>query len=40
MFVPEIFNLGSAFKQYFEIVPAYSKELKDEVYRSTASGLL
>jgi N-acyl amino acid synthase of PEP-CTERM/exosortase system len=33
MFVPEIFNLGSAFKQYFEIVPAYSRELKDEVYR-------
>ena len=27
------FNLGSAFKQYFEIVPALSNELKDEVYR-------
>lgn len=27
------FNLGSAFKQYFEIVPALSNALKDEVYR-------
>ena len=33
MFLPEIFNLGKAFKQYFEIVPAYTDELKDEVYR-------
>ena len=33
MFLPEIFNLGKAFKQYFEIVPACSDELKDEVYR-------
>ena len=33
MLLPEIFNLGKAFKQYFEIVPAYSDALKDEVYR-------
>ena len=33
MFLPEIFNLGKAFSQYFEIVPAYSDELKDEVFR-------
>lgn len=33
MFFPAIFNLGKAFKQYFEIVPALSDELKDEVYR-------
>ena len=33
MFLPEIFNLGKAFKQHFEIVPAYSDELKEEVYR-------
>lgn len=33
MFLPEIFNLGNIFKQYFEIVPAYSSKLKDEVYR-------
>lgn len=33
MFLPKIFNLGNAFKQYFEIVPAYSEALKDEVYR-------
>ena len=33
MLLPEIFNLGNAFKQYFEIVPAYSEALKDEVYR-------
>lgn len=33
MFLPEIFNLGNVFKQYFEIVPAYSSKLKDEVYR-------
>ena len=26
-------DLGSAFKQYFEIVPAFSDALKDEVYR-------
>jgi N-acyl amino acid synthase of PEP-CTERM/exosortase system len=29
----ETANLGSAFKQYFEIVPAYTDALKDEVYR-------
>ena len=33
MFLPETFNLGEAYKQYFEIVPAYSNTLKDEVYR-------
>lgn len=33
MFLPEIFNLGKAYKQYFEIVPAYSEALKDEVFR-------
>lgn len=33
MFLPEIFNLGKAFKQYFEIVPALSDALKDDVYR-------
>ena len=33
MFLPEIFNLGKGFKQYFEIVPALSDALKDEVYR-------
>lgn len=33
MVLPEIFNLGNAYKQYFEIVPAYSDDLKDEVYR-------
>ncbi len=33
MFLPEIFNLGKAFRQYFEIVPAYSEALKDEVFR-------
>ena len=33
MFSPEKFNLGNAFKQYFEIIPAFSNVLKDEVYR-------
>jgi N-acyl amino acid synthase of PEP-CTERM/exosortase system len=33
VFLPEIFYLGKAFKQYFEIVPALSDALKDEVYR-------
>lgn len=33
MFFPDVFNLGKAFKEYFEIVPALSNELKDEVYR-------
>ena len=33
MLLPEIFNLGKAFKQYFEIVPAFSPALKDEVFR-------
>lgn len=33
MFLSETFNLGNAFKQYFEIVPAFSDALKDEVYR-------
>jgi N-acyl amino acid synthase of PEP-CTERM/exosortase system len=29
----EAFTLGNAFRQYFEIVPAVSDALKDEVYR-------
>jgi N-acyl amino acid synthase of PEP-CTERM/exosortase system len=33
VFLPEIFNLGKAFKQYFDVVPAFSDALKDEVYR-------
>ena len=33
MLLPEIFNLGKTFEQYFEIVPAYSDALKDEVFR-------
>ncbi|SEL37440.1 PEP-CTERM/exosortase system-associated acyltransferase [Nitrosovibrio tenuis] len=33
MSIPERFTLGDAFKQYFEIVPAFSTALKDEVYR-------
>jgi len=33
MFFPAVFNLGKAFKQYFEIVPALSDALRDEVYR-------
>jgi N-acyl amino acid synthase of PEP-CTERM/exosortase system len=33
MFFPAVFNLGKAFKQYFEIVPALSDSLRDEVYR-------
>jgi N-acyl amino acid synthase of PEP-CTERM/exosortase system len=33
MFFPDVFNLGKAFVQYFEIVPALSDALRDEVYR-------
>lgn len=33
MFFPAVFNLGKAFKQYFDIVPALSDALRDEVYR-------
>ena len=33
MLLPEIFNLGSAYKNYFELVPAVSEILRDEVYR-------
>jgi len=33
MFLPEIFDLGNAYRQYFELVPAYSDSLKDKVYR-------
>src|SRR4051812_40960718 len=29
----ETANLGNTFKRYFEIVPAFSDPLKDEVYR-------
>ena len=32
MFLPDVFNLGKAFKQYFELVPALSDALRDEVY--------
>jgi N-acyl amino acid synthase of PEP-CTERM/exosortase system len=31
--LPDIFHLGKAFKRYFDIVPAFSDELKDEVFR-------
>jgi N-acyl amino acid synthase of PEP-CTERM/exosortase system len=30
--LPELFNLGKAFKRYFEVVPALSDALRDEVY--------
>lgn len=30
---PELLNLGSTFKQHFEIIPAFSEALKKEVYR-------
>ena len=33
MSLTEILDLGYAFKRYFEIVPAFSDGLKDEVYR-------
>ncbi len=33
MFLPDTLDLGNVFKQYFEIVPAFSDALKDEVYR-------
>ena len=33
MFFPDIFNLGKAFTQYFQLVPALSDALRDEVYR-------
>ncbi len=33
MLLPELFNLGKAFRQYFEVVPALSDALRDEVYR-------
>ncbi|MBA2659637.1 MAG: PEP-CTERM/exosortase system-associated acyltransferase [Nitrosospira sp.] len=33
MFLPDTVDLGNGFKQYFEIVPAFSKSLKEEVYR-------
>ena len=33
MATTKISDLGSTFKQYFEIVPALSDALKDEVYR-------
>lgn len=33
MRLPDIFHLGKAFKRYFDIVPAYSDALKEEVYR-------
>lgn len=33
MLLPEIFTLGSSFKKYFEIVPAYTDELRNEAFR-------
>lgn len=33
MFPFDIANLGSSFKRYFEVVPALTPELRDEVYR-------
>lgn len=33
MISPELPDLGSTFKQHFEIIPAYSKALRNEVYR-------
>lgn len=33
MFLSQDTDLGEAFKRYFEIVPAYSDALKDEVFR-------
>ena len=33
MFLPEIFNLGKGFQKYFELVPAFTDQLKDEVFR-------
>ena len=33
MFLPEFFNLGKGFKQYFEIIPALSDTLRDEVFK-------
>lgn len=33
MFSSQKFNLGNAFKQYFEIIPAFSDALKNEVFR-------
>jgi N-acyl amino acid synthase of PEP-CTERM/exosortase system len=33
MILPGVPNLGGGFRQYFEVVPALSEVLKDEVYR-------
>lgn len=33
MSLPETFDLGNAFKRYFEMVPAFTDALRDEVYR-------
>lgn len=33
MFLAELFNLGDAYKQYFEIIPAYTDGMKEKVYR-------
>lgn len=33
MFLPDKFDLGKAYRQYFQIVPALTEALKDEVYR-------
>jgi hypothetical protein len=34
MFLFEMSNLGEGFKKYFEILPALTPELKDEVFQS------
>jgi N-acyl amino acid synthase of PEP-CTERM/exosortase system len=33
MISPELLDLGNTFKQHFEIIPAYSEALRNEVYR-------
>lgn len=33
MFLFELMNLGEGFKKYFEVLPALTPELRDEVYR-------
>lgn len=33
MFLPSSLNLGASFSKYFQIVPAWTEDMKDEVYR-------
>lgn len=33
MFLADTFDLGASYRRYFQLVPAYSDALKDEVYR-------